>query len=63
MTQITMHVATKIAHAWLNEVPLHKISEETKLDYVTVMDAVRQMRLPDRHPATRKVYERGGFVD
>jgi len=63
MTQISTQMATAIASAWLNEVPLHTISETAKLDYVTVMDLVRGMRLPDRHPTTRKVYEGRSFVD
>lgn len=63
MTEMTMQLATTIANAWLNEEPLHEIVLKTKMDHVSVMDALRKMRMPDRHPTTRKLYERGGFVD
>ncbi len=63
MTSITTQMATAIASAWLNEVPLHLMAEATAKSYVDIMDVVRAMRLPDRHPTTRKVYDRGGFVD
>ena len=63
MTEMTMQLATTIANAWLNEEPLHEIVLKTKMDHVSVMDALRKMRMPDRHPTTRVVYERGGIVD
>ncbi len=63
MTPISTQMATAIANAWLNEVPLHTIAESAKLTYSDVMDAIRAMRLPDRHPTTRKVYEGRSFVD
>jgi hypothetical protein len=63
MQQIPMQVATSIAHAWLTQVPLHQIALAARMDYVAVMNAIRQMGLPDRHPTTRAIYEGRSFVD
>lgn len=63
MTDTTPQMASAIANAWLNEVPLHLMAEATAKSYVDIMNVVRSMRLPDRHPTTRVVYERGGIVD
>lgn len=53
---VSMQVSTAIAYAWLTQVPLYEIAAAAKMDHVSVMNAVRQMRLPDRHPTSRVIY-------
>jgi hypothetical protein len=63
MQPIPTQMATSIANAWLNEVPLHQITAAAQMEHVAVMDVVRGLRLPDRHPTTRQIYPGTSHVE
>lgn len=46
---------TAIADGWLGGRLLAEICAETRMSHVAVMDVVRRLQLPERHPTTRRL--------
>lgn len=60
---VTLQIGTAIASAWMTEEPLHMIATKMKMSGRDVMNVVRQMQLPDRHPVTRQLYQPRQMVE